>query len=59
MLPPSFAGMPLGKSTKFDELGLCRFQCQAKLLQALAQGSLDTKCILSKLETQHKVVNIA
>jgi len=33
--------MSLRKATKFDELGLGRFQSQAKLPQSLAQRLLD------------------
>src|SRR5215472_5841921 len=49
----------LRKATKFNELGLLRFQGQAKLPQSLAQYILDANSVLTILETQHKVVNVS
>jgi hypothetical protein len=40
-VPATLAGMSLRKATEFDELGLGRFQSQAKLPQSLAQRLLD------------------
>ncbi|GAM52752.1 hypothetical protein EBME_1215 [bacterium endosymbiont of Mortierella elongata FMR23-6] len=39
------ACVPLGKTTKGNELGLGRFERQTKFLQSFAQGILHTKCI--------------
>ena len=36
--PPALARMPLGKSTRFNEFRLRRFQFQSKLPQSLAQS---------------------
>jgi hypothetical protein len=51
--------MSLRKATKFDELGLGRFQSQAKLPQSLAQRLLDAESICAILETHHKVVDVS
>ncbi len=56
---PVLACVPLGKTTKCNELGFSRFERQTKFLQSFAQGILNTKCIRLILETHHKVVNIA
>jgi hypothetical protein len=58
-LPAAFARVSLCESTKFDELGLGRFQGQAELPQPLAQSLLNSKGIFSVLETQHKVVDVS
>jgi hypothetical protein len=50
--------MSVREATKFDELGLSRFQCQVKLPQSLAQRFLDPKSIRPILETHHKVVDV-
>jgi hypothetical protein len=57
--PAAFARVSLCESTKFDELGLARFQGQAELPQPLAQSLLNAKGIVSVLETQHKVVDVS
>jgi hypothetical protein len=51
--------MSLRKATKFDELGLGRFQSQAKLPQSLAQRLLDPESVRAILEAQHKVVDVS
>jgi hypothetical protein len=51
--------MSLRKATKFDELGLGRFQSQAQLSQSLAQPLLDTKSVCAVLQAQHKVVDVS
>jgi hypothetical protein len=57
-LPTVFGGMLLREPAKFDQLGLGRFEGQAKLSQPFAQGVLDAKGILSILETHYKVVDV-
>lgn len=50
--------MPLGEATELDELGLARFQGQAKLPQPFAQGLLEAQGILPILETLDEVIDI-
>src|SRR5262249_2365451 len=57
--PATLARVLLRKATKFDELGLPRFQGQAKLPQSLTQYVLDAKSILAILKTQHKGVDVS
>jgi hypothetical protein len=47
------------KPTKFDKLGLGRFQSQAKLPQSLAQRLLAPESVCAILETHHKVVDVS
>ena len=56
---PSFASVPVSKSTKFNELRLSRFERQTEFLQASAQNVLESNSILSILETHHKVIDVA
>jgi hypothetical protein len=51
--------MSLCEATKFDELGLGRFQSQTKLPQSLAQRFLGPESICAELETQQKVVDVS
>jgi hypothetical protein len=51
--------MSLRKATKFDELGLGRFQSQAKPPQSLAQRLLDPESVCAILETHYKVVDVS
>ena len=54
--PASFARVPLGTSPALDELGLGRFQCEAKLSHPLAQRLLDPPGIRPTRAAHHKVV---
>ena len=57
--PATFAGVSMRKSTKFDELGLFRFQGQTELSQPLFKCLLSAESVRSILETQHEVVDIS
>ena len=54
--PPSATRVPLGTSPALDELGLGRFQCEAKLSHPLAQRLLDPPGIRPTRAAHHKVV---
>jgi hypothetical protein len=56
---PVMACVPLSKATKWNGLGLGRFECQTQIFQSRAQGVLNAKCIELVLETHDKVIDIA
>src|SRR5262249_9722549 len=55
----AFACVSLREPTKFDQLGLSRFQSKAEPAQPKAQGTQNAQSVRSILETDHKVVDVA
>ena len=55
----TFASVSMREATKFNELGLHRFQGQTEFSQPFGKRFLSTESIRTKLETQHEVVDIS
>jgi hypothetical protein len=53
------ARVSLREPTKFDQLGLGRFQGEAEPPQAMAQDLLKAKGVRAVLATHHKVIDVS
>src|ERR1700722_19495115 len=55
----TLASVSMREATKFNELGLHRFQGQTEFSQPFGKRFLSTESIRTKLETQHEVADIS